>query len=150
VVTVDLALDGIGCQLAGRRVGTRDDVPSTADPDHHGRPTGRPPMSRKRGQHVAVSIKPLEDRIVVQTLEAEQTTASGLVIPDTAKEKPQEGKVLAVGPGRFDEDGEKRIPLDVQVGDTVLYSKYGGTEIKYGGEEYLILSARDVLAVIEK
>jgi chaperonin GroES len=101
-------------------------------------------------QHVAVSIKPLEDRIVVQTLEAEQTTASGLVIPDTAKEKPQEGKVLAVGPGRFDDDGEKRIPLDVQVGDTVLYSKYGGTEVKYGGEEYLILSARDVLAVIEK
>ena len=99
---------------------------------------------------MAVSIKPLEDRIVVQTLEAEQTTASGLVIPDTAKEKPQEGKVLAVGPGRFDEDGEKRIPLDVQVGDTVLYSKYGGTEVKYGGEEYLILSARDVLAIIEK
>ena len=99
---------------------------------------------------MAVSIKPLEDRIVVQTLEAEQTTASGLVIPDTAKEKPQEGKVLAVGPGRFDEDGGKRIPLDVQVGDTVLYSKYGGTEVKYGGEEYLILSARDVLAIIEK
>ncbi len=98
---------------------------------------------------MAVSIKPLEDRIVVQTLEAEQTTASGLVIPDTAKEKPQEGKVLAVGPGRFDEDGEKRIPLDVQVGDTVMYSKYGGTEVKYGGEEYLILSARDVLAVVE-
>ncbi|MFC6851296.1 co-chaperone GroES [Aquipuribacter hungaricus] len=99
---------------------------------------------------MAVSIKPLEDRIVVQTLEAEQTTASGLVIPDTAKEKPQEGTVLAVGPGRFDDDGEKRIPLDVKVGDTVLYSKYGGTEVKYGGEEYLILSARDVLAVIEK
>ena len=99
---------------------------------------------------MAVSIKPLEDRIVVQTLEAEQTTASGLVIPDTAKEKPQEGKVLAVGPGRFDEDGGKRIPLDVQVGDTVLYSKYGGTEVKYGGEEYLILSARVVLAIIEK
>ena len=97
-----------------------------------------------------VSIKPLEDRIVVKSLEAEQTTASGLVIPDTAKEKPQEGEVLAVGPGRFDDDGEKRIPLDVKVGDTVLYSKYGGTEVKYSGEEYLILSARDVLAVIEK
>ena len=97
-----------------------------------------------------VKIKPLEDRVVVQANEAETTTASGLVIPDTAKEKPQEGKVLAVGPGRFDEDGEKRIPLDVHVGDTVLYSKYGGTEVKYGGEEYLILSARDVLAVIEK
>jgi chaperonin GroES len=99
---------------------------------------------------VTVSIKPLEDRIVVKTLEAEQTTASGLVIPDTAKEKPQEGEVLAVGPGRWDDEGEKRIPLDVKVGDVVLYSKYGGTEVKYDGQEYLILSARDVLAVIEK
>ena len=97
-----------------------------------------------------VVIKPLEDRIVVRPLEAEQTTASGLVIPDTAKEKPQEGEVLAIGPGRWDEDGDKRIPLDVKVGDVVLYSKYGGTEVKYGGEEYLVLSARDVLAVIEK
>jgi chaperonin GroES len=98
---------------------------------------------------VSVSIKPLEDRIVVRTLEAEQTTASGLVIPDTAKEKPQEGEVLAVGPGRVDDNG-KRIPLDISVGDTVIYSKYGGTEVKYGGEEYLILSARDVLAVVDK
>ena len=97
---------------------------------------------------MSVSIKPLEDRIVVKPLEAEQTTASGLVIPDTAKEKPQEGEVLAVGPGRFDDDGDKRIPLDVKVGDTVLYSKYGGTEVKYNGQEYLILSGRDVLAVI--
>ena len=99
---------------------------------------------------MSVSIKPLEDRIVVKPLDAEQTTASGLVIPDTAKEKPQEGEVLAVGPGRYDDDGEKRIPLDVKIGDTVLYSKYGGTEVKYSGQEYLILSARDVLAVIEK
>ncbi len=99
---------------------------------------------------MSVTIKPLEDRILVQTLEAEQTTASGLVIPDTAKEKPQEGKVLAVGPGRFDEDGEKRIPLDIKVGDIVIYSKYGGTEVKYDGEEYLLLSARDVLAIVEK
>lgn len=94
-----------------------------------------------------VAIKPLEDRIVVQASEAETTTASGLVIPDTAKEKPQEGTVLAVGPGRY-EDGN-RVPLDVKVGDKVLYSKYGGTEVKYAGEEYLVLSARDVLAVIE-
>ncbi len=99
---------------------------------------------------MSVSIKPLEDRIVVKPLDAEQTTASGLVIPDTAKEKPQEGEVLAVGPGRFDDEGEKRIPLDVKVGDTVLYSKYGGTEVKYDNEEYLILSARDVLAVVQK
>ena len=96
-----------------------------------------------------VVLKPLEDRIVVRPLEAEQTTASGLVIPDTAKEKPQEGTVLAVGPGRIDDKGN-RVPIDVKVGDTVLYSKYGGTEVKYAGEEYLVLSARDVLAVIEK
>jgi chaperonin GroES len=96
-----------------------------------------------------VAIKPLEDRILVQANEAETTTASGLVIPDTAKEKPQEGTVIAVGPGRFDEKGS-RVPIDVKVGDTVIYSKYGGTEVKYSGEEYLVLSARDVLAVIEK
>ena len=99
---------------------------------------------------MSVTIKPLEDRILVQSLEAEQTTASGLVIPDTAKEKPQEGKVVAVGPGRFDEDGEKRIPLDVKVGDVVIYSKYGGTEVKYNGVEYLLLGARDILAIVEK
>jgi chaperonin GroES len=99
---------------------------------------------------VSVSIKPLEDRIVVKTLEAEQTTASGLVIPDTAKEKPQEGEVLAVGPGRFNDEGDERIPLDISVGDKVIYSKYGGTEVSVGGEDYLILSARDVLAIVEK
>jgi chaperonin GroES len=96
-----------------------------------------------------VAIKPLEDRILVKANEAETTTASGIVIPDTAKEKPQEGTVEAVGPGRFDDKGS-RVPLDVKVGDTVIYSKYGGTEVKYAGEEYLVLSARDVLAVIEK
>ncbi|MCW2867440.1 MAG: molecular chaperone GroES, partial [Marmoricola sp.] len=79
---------------------------------------------------VSVNIKPLEDRIVVKALEAEQTTASGLVIPDTAKEKPQEGEVLSVGPGRIDDKGN-RVPLDVNVGDKVIYSKYGGTEVKY-------------------
>jgi len=97
---------------------------------------------------MAIAIKPLEDRIVVKAIAAEQTTASGLVIPDTAKEKPQEGTVVAVGPGRF-EDGV-RTPVDVKVGDVVLYSKYGGTEVKFNNEEYLVLSARDVLAVIEK
>jgi chaperonin GroES len=97
---------------------------------------------------VSVSIKPLEDRILVKPLDAEQTTASGLVIPDTAKEKPQEGKVLAVGPGRFEEG--QRLPLDIAEGDVVVYSKYGGTEVKYNGQEYLILSARDVLAIIER
>jgi len=85
---------------------------------------------------MAVAIKPLEDRIVVKANEAETTTASGLVIPDTAKEKPQEGTVVAVGPGRFD-DGA-RVPMDVKVGDVVLYSKYGGTEVKYNNEEYLV------------
>lgn len=96
---------------------------------------------------MSVKLKPLEDRIVVRPLEAEQTTASGLVIPDTAKEKPSQGEVVAVGPGRFDDKGE-RIPLDIAVGDKVLYSKYGGTEVKYEGEDYLVLSGRDVLAIL--
>ncbi|KAB1641669.1 co-chaperone GroES [Gulosibacter chungangensis] len=96
---------------------------------------------------MSVNIQPLEDRIVIQQVQAEQTTASGLVIPDTAAEKPQEGEVVAVGPGRFDDEGE-RIPMDVAVGDKVIYSKYGGTEVKYSGNEYLILSARDVLAKV--
>ncbi|WP_422116825.1 co-chaperone GroES [Brachybacterium sp. UNK5269] len=97
---------------------------------------------------MSVSIKPLEDRVVVKPLEAEQTTASGLVIPDTAKEKPQEGEVVAVGAGRFDDKGE-RVPMDVAVGDKVVFSKYGGTELKYDNEEYLVLGARDILAIIE-
>ncbi|ACU84717.1 Heat shock protein 60 family co-chaperone GroES [Brachybacterium faecium] len=96
---------------------------------------------------MSVSIKPLEDRVVVKPLEAEQTTASGLVIPDTAKEKPQEGEVVAVGAGRFNDKGE-RVPMDVQVGDKVVFSKYGGTELKYGNEEFLVLGTRDILAVI--
>jgi len=98
---------------------------------------------------VSVSIKPLEDRIVIQQVDAEEKTASGIYIPDTAKEKPQEGKVVAVGPGRIDDNGQ-RIPVDVAVDDVVIYSKYGGTEVKYAGQEYLILSARDVLAVVTK
>ena len=114
--------------------------------NHHAAGARRPAHEGK--VTVSVSIKPLEDRIVIKAIEAEQTTASGLVIPDTAKEKPQEGEVLAVGPGRWNEDGDERVPMDVKVGDRVIYSKYGGTEIKHGGEEYLILSARDVLAVV--
>jgi chaperonin GroES len=94
------------------------------------------------------NLEPLEDRIVVKPGEEEETTVSGIVIPDTAKEKPQEGEVVAVGPGRF-EDGN-RIPMDVKVGDKVIYSKYGGTEVKIEGDEYLILSARDVLAIVKK
>ena len=98
---------------------------------------------------MSVSIKPLEDRIVIKQIEAEQTTASGLVIPDTAKEKPQEGEVVSVGPGRIDDNGN-RVPLDVAVGDRVIYSKYGGTEVKYDGQEYLLLNARDILAIVTK
>ena len=98
---------------------------------------------------MSISIKPLEDRIVIRQVEAEQTTASGLVIPDTAKEKPQEGEVVAVGPGRVDYNGN-RVPVDVKVGDTVIYSRYGGTEVKYDGQEFQILSSRDVLAVVER
>jgi chaperonin GroES len=95
-----------------------------------------------------MNLKPLDDRIVVRPNEAEQTTVSGLVIPDTAKEKPQQGEVLAAGPGRRSEQTGEVIPLDVKVGDTVVYSKYGGTEITVGGEDVLILSSRDVLAVV--
>ena len=96
-----------------------------------------------------VNIKPLEDKVLVQIAEAETTTASGLVIPDSAAEKPQEAVVIAVGPGRLDDNGN-RVAVDVKEGDTVIFSKYGGTELKYGGEEYLLLSARDLLAVVEK
>ncbi len=104
-------------------------------------------VHRLKGESTVSTIKPLEDRVVVKTVEAEQTTASGLVIPDTAKEKPQEGEVVAVGPGRVDDNGN-RVAVDVSVGDRVLYSKYGGTEVKHGGDEFLILSSRDLLAVV--
>jgi chaperonin GroES len=93
-------------------------------------------------------LEPLEDRIVVKPGEEEETTVSGIVIPDTAKEKPQEGEVVAVGPGRFEEGN--RVPMDVKAGDRVHYSKYGGTEFKVEGEEYLVLSARDVLAIVKR
>ena len=95
-----------------------------------------------------MDLEPLGDRVVVEPGEGEETTASGIVIPDTAKEKPQEGKVLAVGPGRYEEG--KLVPLEVKAGDVVIYSKYGGTEVKVGGNEYLILSERDILAKKKK
>ena len=97
-----------------------------------------------------MKLQPLEDRIVVRTGEPEETTVSGLVIPDTAKEKPQQGEVLAVGPGRRADQTGELVPLDLAVGDTVVYSKYGGTEITIDGEDLLILSSRDVLAIVEK
>ena len=96
---------------------------------------------------MSISLTPLEDKIIVKQAEAETQTASGLFIPDNAKEKPQQGEVLAVGPGRRDDKGE-RIPMDVKVGDKVLYSKYGGTEVHYEGEDDLIVSSRDLLAII--
>lgn len=96
-----------------------------------------------------VNIRPLEDKVLVQIVEAETTTASGLVIPDSAQEKPQEATVVAVGPGKLDDAGN-RVPVDVKEGDVVVFSKYGGTELKYDGEEFLLLSARDLLAVVEK
>ena len=95
-----------------------------------------------------MKLKPLGDRVIVKAIEEEETTASGIVLPDTAKEKPQKGKVMAVGEGAWDDEGEKRIPLDVAEGDEVLYSKYGGTEIKIGADEYLILRESDVLAKV--
>ncbi|NNE75199.1 MAG: co-chaperone GroES [Acidimicrobiales bacterium] len=96
-----------------------------------------------------MNLHPLEDRIVVRPGESEETTASGLVIPDTAKEKPQQGEVLAVGPGKRSDSTGELIPVDVSKGDTVIYSKYGGTEVSSGGEDLLILNARDVLAIIK-
>jgi chaperonin GroES len=95
-----------------------------------------------------MNLKPLGDRVIVQAIEEEETTASGIVLPDTAKEKPQKGKVVAVGDGAWDEDGEKRIPLDVAEGDEVLYSKYGGTEVKVDGDDLLVLRESDVLAKV--
>jgi chaperonin GroES len=96
-----------------------------------------------------MNLKPLDDRIVVQPNEAEQTTASGLVIPDTAKEKQQQGKVLAAGPGKRADNTGELVPLGIEVGQTVLYSKYGGTEVTIDGQDLLILSSRDVLAIVE-
>ena len=95
-----------------------------------------------------MKLKPLGDRLIVRAIEAEETTASGIVLPDTAKEKPQKGKVLAVGEGKLNEDTGKRVPLDVAEGDEVLYSKYGGTEITLEGEELLVLRESDVLAKV--
>jgi chaperonin GroES len=96
-----------------------------------------------------LKLKPLGDRLVVEPIEREERTASGIILPETAKEKPQEGKVLAAGPGRTDDDG-KRIPMDVKVGDTVLYAKYAGTEVKINDKKLLILKESDVLAIVEK
>ena len=97
---------------------------------------------------MALNIKPLGDRVVVEPIEKEETTASGLVLPETAKEKPQEGKIIAAGPGRLDEDG-KRIPMDVKEGDRVLYAKYAGTEFKLNDKKYLILGEKDILAILQ-
>ena len=97
---------------------------------------------------MALKLKPLADRLVVEPMEGEEVTASGIYVPETAKEKPQEGKVVAVGPGRKDEDGN-RIPMDVSLDDRVLYAKYGGTEVKLDGIKYLILKESDILAILE-
>ena len=96
-----------------------------------------------------MKLKPLGDRLIVKPIDEEETTASGIVLPDTAKEKPQKGTVVAVGEGRWDEEGEKRIPLDVSEGDEVLYSKYGGTEITVDGKDLLVLRESDVLAKVQ-
>ena len=98
---------------------------------------------------MSINLKPLGDRVVVEPIEQEQTTASGIILPETAKEKPQEGKVLAIGPGRRDDEG-KRIAMDVSVDDSVLFAKYAGTEIKLGDQKLLILKESDILAIVEK
>ncbi len=105
-------------------------------------------MAKGNGTATAVKLQPLGDRVVVQPAEREETTKSGIVIPDTAKEKPQRGTIIAVGKGRRDEDGD-RIPMDVSVGETVLFAKYAGTEFKFEDEEYLILSEKDILAKVD-
>jgi chaperonin GroES len=105
-------------------------------------------VAKGNGTATAVKLQPLGDRVVVQPAEREETTKSGIVIPDTAKEKPQRGSVIAVGKGRRDDDGE-RVPMDVSVGDTVLFAKYAGTEFKFEDEEYLILSEKDILAKLD-
>ncbi len=97
---------------------------------------------------MALKLRPLADRLVVEPIEQEEMTASGIFVPETAKEKPQEGKVIATGPGRRDDEGE-RIPMDVAEGDRVLYAKYGGTEVKIDDKKYLILKESDVLAILE-
>jgi chaperonin GroES len=109
---------------------------------------GNVAKAQGNGTATAIKLQPLGDRVVVQPAGREETTRSGIVIPDTAKEKPQRGTVIAVGEGRRDDDGD-RIPMDVQVGDSVLFAKYGGTEFKYEDEEYLILSEKDILAKVE-
>jgi chaperonin GroES len=112
--------------------------------------TGDPVETYANGGDDIMTLQPLDDRIVVRPNEAEERTASGLVIPDTAKEKPQQGEVLAVGPGRRADNSGELIPLDIKVGDTVLYSKYGGTEVTVDGEDILVLSSRDELAKVKK
>lgn len=99
---------------------------------------------------MAMKLKPLGDRVVVEPSEQEEKTASGIILPETAKEKPQEGKIIAVGPGKYDETGKKRLPVDVNVGDTVLFAKYAGTEIKLDDKKVLILRESDIMAVVEK
>ncbi len=95
------------------------------------------------------TLRPLADRVIVEPLDREETTAGGILLPETAKEKPQEGRVLSIGPGRWDEDGKRRLPLEVSVDDRVIFAKYSGTEIKISDKKLLILSEKDILAVIE-
>jgi len=97
-----------------------------------------------------LNLKPLGDRVIVEPLEQEEKTASGLLLPETAKEKPQEGLVVAAGLGRWDEEGKKRLEMEVKVGDKVIFAKYSGSEVKMGDKKYLILSEKDILAIVEK
>ncbi len=99
---------------------------------------------------MALKLRPLGDRVIVEPIEREEMTASGIYVPETAKEKPQEGRVLAVGPGRWDEEGKRRLPLDVEEGDKVLFAKYAGTEVKLDDKKYLILRESDVLAIVQE
>ena len=98
----------------------------------------------------SLKLRPLADRVIVEALDKEEVTPGGILLPETAKEKPQEGRVISVGPGRWDEDGKKRVEMEVAEGDTVIFAKYSGTEIKLDDKKYLILSEKDILAVMQK
>lgn len=98
----------------------------------------------------SLKLRPLADRVIVEPLDKEEVTPGGILLPETAKEKPQEGRVVSVGPGRWDEDGKKRVEMEVAAGDTVIFAKYSGTEIKLDDKKYLILSEKDILAVMQK
>lgn len=119
--------------------------PATAGPGHTC-PQPKTPLTKEAWHAMGMNLQPLGDRVIVEPIEQEEMTASGIVLPESAKERPQRGTVLAIGPGRLDDEGEKRIAMDVKVGDVVLYAQYSGTQFKIDDKKYLVLSEKDILA----